>query len=162
MVPQKTTALVLIMLLMGLGFLAGSFAGGFIGQLTVPATHKSLVDSMKIIDTAINFELTPKLVDFGIRTSGEGWPLATIYEVGEFTFGEKYLQSTWIWQRYGDTEVVMTIWGPDASGKILSIEIARLGSSTFTVKIKGVTKLTMDQVTSTPAIGYYLIEVTVT
>ena len=56
----------------------------------------------------------------------------------------------------------MTIWGPDESGEILSIEIARLGSNAFTVKINGVTKLTMDQVTSVPAIGYYLIEVTVT
>ena len=154
---QKTTALVLIMLLMGLGFLAGSFAGGFIGQLTVPATHKSLVDSMQIIDTTINFELTPKLVDSGSRKWGEGFSTLSV-----FYKGEEYLHSTWIWQRHGDTEVVMTIWGPDESGEILSIEIARLGSSAFTVKINGVTKLTMDQVTSAPAIGYYFIEVTVT
>ena len=157
MVPQKTTALILIMLLMSLGFLAGSFAGGFIGQLTVPATHKSLVDSMKIIDTAINFKLTPKLVDSGSRKWGEGFSTLAV-----FTQDEEYLQSTWIWQRHGDTEVVMTIWGPDESGEILSIEIARLGSSAFTVKINGVTKLTIDQVTSAPAIGYYFIEVTVT
>ena len=154
---QKTTALVLIMLLMGLGFLAGSFAGGFIGQLTVPATHKSLVDSMQIIDTTINFELTPKLVDSGSRKWGEGFSTLSV-----FYKGEEYLHSTWIWQRHGDTEVVMTIWGPDESGEILSIEIARLGSSAFTVKINGVTKLTIDQVTSAPAIGYYFIEVTVT
>jgi len=153
---QKTTAFIVIILLMGFGFLAGSFAGGLFGQLGVPANHKALVDHMQIIDTAINFKLTPKLVDSGTRTWGEGFPLSTI-----FTVGEKYPQSTWIWQRYGDTEVTMTIWGPDESGKILSVEIARLGGNPFVVKIKGVTKLTMDQVTSSPAIGYYSLEVTV-
>ena len=154
---QKTSVLLILVLMIGVSFLVGSFAGGFIGQLTVPATHKSLVDSMKIIDTAINFKLTPKLVDSGSRKWGEGFSTLAV-----FTQDEEYLQSTWIWQRHGDTEVVMTIWGPDESGEILSIEIARLGSNAFTVKINGVTKLTIDQVTSAPAIGYYLIEVTVT
>ena len=154
---QKTSALLILVLMIGVSFLVGSFAGGFIGQLTVPATHKSLVDSMQIIDTTINFELTPKLVDSGSRKWGEGFSTLSV-----FYKGEEYLHSTWIWQRHGDTEVVMTIWGPDESGKILSIEIARLGRHPFAVKIEGVTKLTMDQVTSVPAIGYYLIEVTVT
>ena len=154
---QKTSVLLILVLMIGVSFLVGSFAGGFIGQLTVPATHKSLVDSMQIIDTTINFELTPKLVDSGSRKWGEGFSTLSV-----FYKGEEYLHSTWIWQRHGDTEVVMTIWGPDESGKILSIEIARLGRHPFAVKIEGVTKLTMDQVTSVPAIGYYLIEVTVT
>jgi len=77
-----------------------------------------------------------------------------------FVKGKVYPQSTWLWQRYGDTEIVMNIWGPDESGTMYGVEIARLAWSPFEVKIDGVTKLTIDPVTSLePAIGYYQLEV---
>jgi len=153
MVPQKTTALILIMLLMSLGFLAGSFAGGFIGQLTVPASHKAIVESMTVTDTRANLKLTAKLAESSNVECGKG---LSVY----FVKGKVYPQSTWLWQRYGDTEIVMNIWGPDESGTMYGVEIARLAWSPFEVKIDGVTKLTIDPVTSLePAIGYYQLEV---
>ena len=150
---QKTTAFVVLILLIGLGFLAGSFFGGFFGQLTVPANHKAIIESITIRDTKANVLLSPKLVESSNVEYGKG---LSVY----FVKGKVYPQSTWLWQRYGDTEIVMNIWGPDESGRMYGIEIARLAWNPFEVKINGVTKLTIDPVTSLePAIGYYQLEV---
>ena len=96
------------------------------------------------------------LADYGEREYGAG--LSVI-----FMKGEKYPQSTWIWHRYGDTEIVMTIWGPDESGKLYFVEIARLSAEPFEIRIGGKTILTIEEIkelsTSRPEIGYYVIEV---
>ena len=153
---QKTTAFIVLILLIGFAFLVGSFAGGFVAQLTVPAGHKSIIDSMTIRDTQANVLLSPKLVESSNVEYGKGLSVL-------FTKGKVYPQTVWLWQRNGDTELVMNIWGPDESGKTYGIEISRLAWNPFEVKIDGVTKLTIDAVTSRePAIGYYQLEVTVT
>jgi len=152
---QKTTAFIVIILLMGFGFLAGSFAGGLFGQLGVPASHKAIVDRMTVTDTRANVKLTPKLVESSNVEAYKGLSVL-------FIKGKVYPVTVWLWQRYGDTELVMNIWGPDESGKTYGIEISRLAWDPFEVKINGVTKLTIDAVTSVePAIGYYQLEVTV-
>jgi len=151
---QKPMIYLVLVLLLGFGFLAGSFVGGFFEQLTVPASHKSIVDSITITDTVANFKLTPKLV----TSSNVEWAKGLSVT---FIKGKVYPQTVWVWQRYGDTEIVMSIWGPDESGKTCSIEISRLAWNPFVVKINGVTKLTMDAVASVPAIGYYCLEVAV-
>lgn len=152
---QKTTALIVIILLMGFGFLAGSFLGGFIGQLTVPASHKSIIDSMAVTDTRANVQLTPRLVSSSNTEYCKGLSVF-------FTRGKVYSQTVWLWERYGDVELVMNIWGPDDTGKTYGIEISRLAWDPFVVKIDGVTKLTIEEVTGVPAVGYYGLEVTVT
>ena len=119
-----------------------------------PSSHQSIVNSMEIIDTSAQFRLTPKLVDSGQREWGKGLTILSV-----FSERKEYAQSTWIWQRYGDTEIAMTIWGPDDSGKVFMIEIARLGADPFIVKINGITKLTIDTATKSPEVGYYCLEV---
>lgn len=152
---QKTTAFIVLILLLGVGFLAGSFLGGFLTTFTIPASHKAIVDSMTIIDTRANVKLTPKLVESSNVEAYKGLSVL-------FIKGKVYPVTVWLWQRYGDTELVMNIWGPDESGKTYGIEISRLAWDPFEVKVDGVTKLTINAVTSTePAIGYYQLEVTV-
>ena len=151
---QKTTAILFLVFLLGLGFLAGSFVGGFFGQLTVPTSHKSIVDSMTVTDTSANFKLTPKLLSSSNLECAKGLSVT-------FIKGKHYQQTVWSWERNGDVELVMCIWGPDENGHLYGIEISRLAWNPFEVKIDGVTKLTVDAVTSMPAVGYYSLEVTV-
>ncbi len=151
---QKTIALLIIAILMSFGFLAGTFVNIIISQQNIPASHKAIVDSMKIKDTWAYVELTPKLVESNNVECAKGLSVF-------FTKGKMYPETVWLWQRYGDTELVMNIWGPDESGKTYGIEISRLTWDPFEVKINGVTKLIIDPVTSVePAIGYYQLEVT--
>jgi len=149
---QKPMIYLVLVLLLGVGFLLGGlFGGAFIGGFAAPSGHKAVIGSMTITDTRINFDLTPKLADSGSTKWNEGFPLNAI-----FTSQKKYPQSTWIWQRYGDTEVAMTIWGPDDSGELYYVEAAMLGGGPFELKIDGVSKLTMY-----PAVGCYEFEVPV-
>ena len=152
----KTKAVLLIVLVLVLGIVVGFEISQFAPMLAVPSSHQAIIDSMEIIDTNANFKLTPKLVASGNIEWGKGLSTLAI-----FNTGKEYPQSTWIWQRYGDTEIAMTIWGPDESGKMCSIEISRLGSDPFAVKINGVTKLTIEAATKEPEIGYYHLEVQV-
>ncbi|MGB9672476.1 MAG: hypothetical protein ACPLZY_04955, partial [Candidatus Norongarragalinales archaeon] len=152
---QKTTAFIVLVLVLSVGFIMGSFIGGFIiSKLSVPASHQSIVDSMTVTDTKANIELAPKLVSSGNVEWAKGLTVL-------FTKGKEYPHTVWVWQRYGDTEIVMTIWGPDETGKKLFLEFGRTGADPFVVKINGVTKLTIDEATSSPAIGYYCLEVEV-
>ena len=152
---QKPMIYLVLVLLLGFGFLAGSFTGGFVAQLTVPAGHKSIIDSMTIRDTQANVLLSPKLVESSNVECAKGLSVL-------FIKGKVHPTTVWLWQRYGDVELVMNIWGPDESGKTYGIEISRLAWNPYEVKIDGATKLTIDAVTSMPAIGYYSLEVTVT
>ena len=152
---QKTAAILVLVLLMGFGFLAGSFFGGFIGALTVPNEHKAIVDSMEVRDTEANFKLTPKLVDSGNKEWGAGLSTFAVFKAGK-----SYPQTTWLWQRHGDTEVAMTIWGPSDNDKY-SVEVARLGGNPFTVKVNGVLKATIPKATTVPFEGYYQFELEV-
>jgi len=146
---QKTMTYIVLILLLGGGFLLGSFFGSaIIGSYAAPTGHKALIDRMTITDTRINFKFTPKLADSGSRKWGQGFSM-----IIHFTKDKEYQQSTWIWQRYGDTEVAMTIWGPDDSGERYYVEASMLGGGPFEVKIDGVTKLTMYMEVLAP--GYY-------
>ena len=146
---QKTMIYLVLVLLLGAGFLLGGlFGGGLIGSYAAPSGHKAVIDSMTITDTRINFAFTPKLADSGTRKWGQGFSTISI-----FTKDKEYPQSTWLWQRYGDTEVAMTIWGPDDSGERYYVEASMLGGGPFEVKIDGITKLTMYMEVLAP--GYY-------
>ena len=90
------------------------------------ATHQAVIDRIKIQDTSINLFLTPKCVDSGQREWGSGHSLSV------FQIGENYQHSTWLWQRYGDTEFTMTIWGPDDMGNY-EVELGRTSGHPFVV-----------------------------
>lgn len=123
------------------------------GNLTVPASHKAIIDSMEVTDTQANTKLTSRLFSSSTLEYAKGLSVT-------FIKGKQYHQTVWSWERYGDVELVMCIWGPDETGKLYGIEISRLAWNPFEVKIDGVTKLTIEAVTSTaPAIGYYQLEV---
>ena len=150
----KLKVAVLLLLILLLGLIMGVFLSPAINSFLVPASHKAIVDKMEVIDTKANFRLTAKLVDSVSSEFGEGIPLAT------FDYGKVYGQTTWIWQRYGDTEFVMTVWGPGNDGKTYLVEFGKVAGDPFKIVFNGVTKLTIEAVTSTaPAIGYYQLEV---
>lgn len=92
--------------------------------------------------------LEPKCVDTGTRTYAKYMSI--------FVAGKDYDASTWIWQRYGDTELCMAVWGPGEDGETIGIEIAKTSWDGFTVKFEGNTLLEIpahsDQ---NPTAGYY-------
>jgi hypothetical protein len=154
---QKTMTYVVLILLLGAGFLMGGlFGGGLIGGYAAPSSHRAIVDRMKVIATEYsNLELTPKLADSGNRKWCEGVPSLSI-----FTVGKEYPETTWIWQRYGDTELAMTIWGPDESGTHYDLEFGRLGSC-LKVTYDGVEKFTTGGHLGHMSEGFYCFTVTV-
>ena len=146
---------VLLFLFLLLGLIMGVFMSPMVTSFLVPASHKAIVDSMTVADTSANVQLTPKLLESSNVECAKGLSVM-------FTRGKQYPQTIWVWERYGDVELVMCIRGPDDTGKTYGIEISRLAWDPFVVKINGVTKLTIEAVTSTaPAIGYYQLEVSV-
>ena len=156
MAQQKTFAVLVILLFLGAGVFIGSLAGGFVGQLTTPSSHNAIIGKIRVKDTKANLYLTPKFVCSKTVTWGKGIPLSI------FTSDYDYQQSTWIWQRYDDTEFVMTIWGPGNDGKSYLIEFGRLAADPFTISFEGETVITIAEVTDTinrNCEGYYSIMV---
>lgn len=112
-----------------LGFLIGIFVGQA-GLLTFPpGTHKAIVENTSIQDTTFEFWLEPKLV----ASRSIEWSKQSMVHMS-FAKEKSYRQTTWLWQRYGDTEVAMTIWGPGDDGRTYLIEFGRLGGNAFDIK----------------------------
>lgn len=144
---QKTTAFVVIALLMGVGFLAGSFMGGFVGQFTVPADHKRIVDDMKIAFAieawSVSTQTTPTCVYNKIVTWGVEKPLSV------FISNKPYGYSIWLWQFQGEVQYVMQIWGPDDTGKSYDIQLMRNYGPPFTVTYKDTTIISKGRISYT-------------
>jgi len=116
---QKTATFVVLALLLGAGFLLGSFFGGFIGQLTVPASHKNIVDDMKITVFG-NPDLT--LTCTYLSTAKSKWQLSTLQQ--NFVQHGTYQYSLWVYSYEGDPEVTACIWGPGEDGKTYQVELS--------------------------------------
>ena len=154
---QKKMIYLVLILLLGAGFLLGGlFGGGLIGGYVAPSSHKAIIDSMEVKDVDANFKLTAKLTD-----SGNNEWMVGLSTLATFTAGQSYPQTIWLWQRYGDTEVVISIWGPSKDDKYL-VEVASLGSGPFTVKVDGTTKVTIPKALDSGSIGHYWFDVEVT
>lgn len=143
-----------IILLIGVGFFAGQFLN--LTRLSVPREHQAIIDNTKIMDAAAHFSFEPKIVDSGTRTYGQGLPSLAVFQQGKH-----YAQTTVIWQRYGDTEICMTIWGPDDSGNMLQIEVARLGANPFKVIVNDKTMLEIAATNQPPYEGYWVFDMKV-
>jgi len=133
---------------------------GVVGYLTAqqtgvtpPSKHAALIQKMSILvsnhpEVPSYVYLDPKCVDAGSTT------LAKYMTI--FMPGKTYDQSIWIWQRYGDPELCMQVFGPGEDGETIGIEIAKISWDGFTVKLEGNTLLEIpahsDQ---NPAAGYY-------
>ena len=103
----------------------------FVVPNNTPSTHQAIVDDIEIVDTEINMKLEPKLVSSGTLEYGKTPELST------FTTGKQYPQTTWVWQRFGDTEWCMTIWGPGDDGETYFVEFGRLSSHSFIIYYQG-------------------------
>lgn len=154
----KLTGFVLILMLMGIGGVGG-FLYGQGHPVQPPTTHQNIVSSMIINDDKWDIYLIPKCVDASPElVYGEH----SIISLDAFETGRIYPQSTWIWQRYRDTEVAMTIWGPGEDGITYSIELSKLAGNPFTVKIGGEVVLIMKSnpdLIDTGYEGYYVLTV---
>ena len=132
MAQQKTFAVLVILLFLGAGVFIGSLAGGFVGQLTVPASHRAIVDNMTI--KAGSAELTSSYLVTGKST----WQLSTLTE--NFVKYGTYRYSVWLYSYEGDPEVYVCIWGPGEDGKTYEVELAASYPRDFTVKYGGTTE----------------------
>ena len=129
---QKTVAIIMILLFLSAGFFIGSLASGFVGQLTVPSSHKAIVDNMTI--KAGSATLTPSYLSTG-KTK---WQLSTLTE--NFEKYGTYQYSLWVYSFEGDPEVYVCIWGPGKDGKTYEVELAASYPRDFTVKYGGTTE----------------------
>uniref|UniRef100_A0A6H1ZYN4 Uncharacterized protein n=1 Tax=viral metagenome TaxID=1070528 RepID=A0A6H1ZYN4_9ZZZZ len=123
---QKTVAIIVLMLLLGIGFLLGSFMGGFIGQLTVPARHKAIVDAMTIKTGTI------KLEPVYLSTGNSKWQLSILTE--NFEKYGTYTYSIWVYSYQSDPEVYVCIWGPGKDGKTFQVELCSSWTRPFTAQ----------------------------
>ena len=128
---QKTVAVMVILLFLGAGVFIGSLAGGFVGQLTVPATHRAIVDKMTI--KVGSYELSPSYLSTGKST----WQsFSTLQE--NFLQDGTYQYTLWVYSYQGDPEVYVCIWGPGEDGETYQVELCAAWTRYYTVTCKGV------------------------
>jgi len=151
---KKLTTFTLIVIV------AAASLGGYLfgqNQGATPSTqHSALIARMMIKDTIKNAYLDSKCVDAGQKVYGKS---SSIMQMNLFIDTRNYEQSTWLWQRYGDTELCMSVWGPGEDGTTMYIEFGRQSSGPFQVQINDNTVLTMYEATGNPSIGYYVLTV---
>ena len=129
---QKTVAVIMILLFLGAGFFIGSLAGGFVGQLTAPASHKAIIDKMVI--KVGSYELSPSYLSTGKTI----WQLSSLED--NFYKDGTYQYTLWVYSYQGDPEVYVCIWGPGEDGKTYEVELAASYPRDFTVKYGGTTE----------------------
>jgi len=121
---QKSLVYIGLILLLGGGFLVGSFFGGsLVGSLAAPSDHKAIAENFKIYDAVYGYLPQPKFMYSSVLKYGES--LGTV--PSQFTTNEPYTFSLWIWQRKGDIEITLEIWGPDDTGHGYAICFGRTG-----------------------------------
>ena len=115
---QKTTAVIVLIVLIGFGFLAGTFFSGFFGQLTVPASHKAIVDNMAI--TTLTNPPGATLTHAYLSSGKATWQLSSLTV---FPKGNVYTYSLWVYSCQGDPEVAVCITGPGTDGTTYQVEV---------------------------------------
>jgi hypothetical protein len=138
---QKTMTYVVLILLLGAGFLFGSFFGGaLIGGFAAPSGHKAIAEDFKIYDNYYGWLPPPTLVSSGSRKYGE-----QLSSLSVFKMNSSYQYSVWSFQRKGDTEMFMEIWGPDDSEHSYDVGFGRCGLySGGYITYQGVTVLNIE------------------
>ena len=115
---QKTTAVIVLIVLIGFGFLAGTFFSGFFGQLTVPASHKAIVDNMAI--TTLTNPPGATLTHAYLSSGKATWQLSSLTV---FPKGNAYTYSLWVYSYEGDPELAVCITGPGTDGTTYQVEV---------------------------------------
>jgi len=137
---QKPLTYILLILLIGGGFLVGSFFGGsLVGGLATPSDHRAIVADFKLYDDYYGYLPSPTCVSSGTLKYAEKLSI-----IASFQLDEPYQFSFWIWQRKGDVEMSMEIWGPDDSGHIYGVCFGRTGlANGGHIEYKGVEVMTI-------------------
>jgi len=120
---QKPLTYIVLILLIGGGFLVGSFFGGsLVGSLAAPSDHKAIVGDFKIYDNYYGYLPSPTLVACGTLKYG-----TELSAVPNFIIDNSYQFSCWAYMRKGDVEFVIEIWGPDEGGHTYYVGFGKLG-----------------------------------
>ena len=136
---QKTTAFVVLALLLGVGFLLGSFAGGFIGQLTVPASHQAIVKETKveakISSDILKAQLSPSLIESGNQK-------ITALDIMDISKKARWINlkhdyTLWKWTYKDEPLIFMRIWGPK-DGEYL-VEFSKMTMTEIYINVAGET-----------------------
>jgi len=151
--------------IVGLVFLLLVLVGGIAAvwwtttNISVPAEHQTIIDNLVIVDTTKGYALpAAKCVASGTLQYGVAQSVLS----QDFTVGESYAQTTWVWQRSGDTNFVMKIWGPDNQGGY-DVEFGRLCTDAFTISFNGKLMMTVPVIpsmaNSVMQNGYFIVYV---
>jgi hypothetical protein len=141
---EKKFSALLLLLVVSLG------AAGLFGYMAVsavpnpPSEVKTIVSNLSITDVTKDSALTVTCVSAG--TLSYGAP-QSVLPSQSFTLGQSYPQTVWLWQRAGDTQFVMKVWGPDQNGGY-DLEFGRCCTDQFTVMYKGTTIQSVPQIAS--------------
>ena len=146
---QKPLTYILLVLLIGGGFLVGSFFGGsLVGGLVAPSDHRAIVEDFKIYDSTYGYLPKPTLITFGTLKYGESLSTLSVFKVDQ-----PYQFSCWVFMRKGDVEMCMEIWGPDDSGHMYDVGFARLGvASGGHIEYQGETVMTIHDFVASPVV----------
>ena len=139
MVPQKTTAFIVLILLMGFGFLAGSFFGGFFGQLTVPASHQAIVKETKVEAQISSGTLKVSLISSLVESGNQEITALDVLNIAKKArwINQNLPYTLWKWSYKGEPLVFMRIWGPK-DGEYL-VEFSKMTMTEIYINVAGET-----------------------
>ena len=121
-IAQKTVAVIVILLFLGAGFFIGSLAGGFVGQLTVPASHKTVANAITVYDNTAKKYLTLHYI------GSDNYRLLSTIPLSEFSATKTYVFTYWTWGAQNqplNPEVYMVLAGPGDDGITYGVELAK-------------------------------------
>ena len=136
---QKTFAVLVILLFLGAGFFIGSLAGGFVGQLTVPASHKAIINETEV-QAKISSGILKATLSVSLMESNK--QKITALDIFDITRKARWVNkelpySLWKWTYNGETLVFMRIWGPN-DGQYL-VEFSKITMSEVYIDVNGQT-----------------------
>ena len=143
----KTSIIIVLVLLLGAGFLLGGlFGGGLIAGFTAPPSHKHIVDNFKIAFTIEAWGTPTSTTPTCVYTKTVTWGVEKPLSI--FRQNEPYGYSIWLWQFQGEVQYVMQIWGPDDTGKSYDIQLMRNYGPPFTVSYKDATIISKGRISA--------------
>jgi len=137
MASQKTMGIIVLVLLIGFGFLVGTFAGVFIGALTAPASHKAIVEATKVEALINNVAPKTSLIASLVESGNQEITALDIIDIADKAkwVNLKYACTLWKWTYRGETLVFMRIWGPK-DGECL-VEFSKITMSPIYIDVSG-------------------------
>ncbi|NIR92650.1 MAG: hypothetical protein GWO08_02960, partial [Gammaproteobacteria bacterium] len=126
---QQKGIVVMISLLLA-GFVAGQWLPTVWSN--IPSGHKKIIENLRLTVTIENtaYPLSAVFIE-GNDKEWFGYPLVSV----DFTPGEYYIQSAWHYvNNAGDIDALVTIWGPDETGRTYAVEVSRSVGNKLTIE----------------------------